>query len=50
MDGGQAGALLAVCYFSTVLRWIREEPAPFELPDRLDGALDIVLRGILTAS
>ncbi|MGI5193316.1 TetR/AcrR family transcriptional regulator [Streptomyces sp. CA-288835] len=47
VDPEQAGALLASCYFSSVLRWIREEPAPFDLPGRLDGALDIILLGIL---
>ncbi|WP_216587593.1 TetR/AcrR family transcriptional regulator [Streptomyces brasiliscabiei] len=47
VDPDQAGALLASCYFSSVLRWIREEPEPFDLPRRLDGALDIILLGIL---
>ncbi|MGI3198395.1 hypothetical protein ACRJ4W_06910 [Streptomyces sp. GLT-R25] len=47
-DSDQAGALLAACYFTTVLRWIREEPPPFDLPDSLNAALDIVLTGILT--
>ncbi|MFI6254274.1 TetR/AcrR family transcriptional regulator [Streptomyces sp. NPDC051016] len=47
-DSDQAGTLLAACYFSTVLRWIREEPAPFDLHQRLHGALDIILRGLLT--
>ncbi|MFG2022257.1 TetR/AcrR family transcriptional regulator [Streptomyces sp. NPDC048825] len=47
VDPDQAGALLASCYFSSVLRWIREEPPPFDLPGRLDGALDIILLGIL---
>ncbi|MEU1342261.1 TetR/AcrR family transcriptional regulator [Streptomyces sp. NPDC005827] len=47
VDSDQAGALLAACYFSTVLRWIREEPAPFDLHQRLGGALDIILRGLL---
>lgn len=39
--------MLAASYFSTVLRWIRVEPAPFDLRDRLDGALDVILLGIL---
>ncbi|MFJ9566392.1 TetR/AcrR family transcriptional regulator [Streptomyces fuscichromogenes] len=47
VDSDQAGALLAACYFSTVLRWIRQEPAPFDLHQRLRGALDIILRGLL---
>ncbi|MFJ9626217.1 TetR/AcrR family transcriptional regulator [Streptomyces sp. NPDC101175] len=47
VDCGQAGELLAMCYFSTVLRWVREEPAPFDLQARLRGALDIVLTGLL---
>ncbi|NEA98537.1 TetR/AcrR family transcriptional regulator [Streptomyces sp. SID13726] len=47
VDCDQAGALLAMCYFSTILRWIREEPAPFDLQQRLGGALDIILMGVL---
>ncbi|MET8976354.1 helix-turn-helix domain-containing protein [Streptomyces sp. NPDC004539] len=47
VDCEQAGALLAMCYFSTVLRWTREDPAPFDLHDRLGGTLDIVLMGLL---
>ncbi|WP_405957524.1 TetR/AcrR family transcriptional regulator [Streptomyces phaeochromogenes] len=50
VDSDQAGALLAACYFTTVLRWIREEPPPFDLPTSLNAALDIVLTGILTPS
>ena len=49
VDSDQAGALLAACYFSSVLRWIRDEPPPFDLPRSLDSALDIVLRGLLTS-
>ncbi|MCX4972814.1 TetR/AcrR family transcriptional regulator [Streptomyces sp. NBC_00554] len=47
VDADQVGAMLAASYFSTVLRWIRVEPAPFDLRDRLDGALDVILLGIL---
>ncbi|WP_229864921.1 hypothetical protein [Streptomyces spinoverrucosus] len=47
VDRDQAGQLLAACYFSTILRWIREEPAPFDLHERLAGALDIILLGLL---
>ncbi|MEU1181505.1 TetR/AcrR family transcriptional regulator [Streptomyces sp. NPDC005820] len=47
VDSDQAGALLAACYFSTILRWIREEPAPFDLHQRLRAALDVILRGLL---
>jgi len=47
VDADQVGAMLAACYFSTILRWIRVEPAPFDLRDRLDGALDVILLGIL---
>ncbi|MEU1513926.1 TetR/AcrR family transcriptional regulator [Streptomyces sp. NPDC005811] len=50
VDSDQAGALLAACYFSTILRWIREEPAPFDLHQRLRGALGIILRGLLADS
>ncbi|MCX4907412.1 TetR/AcrR family transcriptional regulator [Streptomyces sp. NBC_00878] len=47
VDADQVGTMLAACYFSTVLRWIRVEPAPFDLRDRLDSALDVTLFGIL---
>ncbi|MDQ1045289.1 TetR/AcrR family transcriptional regulator [Streptomyces sp. V4I2] len=47
VDCDQAGQLLAACYFTTVLRWIREEPAPFDLHQRLVRALDIILLGLL---
>ncbi|MEU9899040.1 TetR/AcrR family transcriptional regulator [Streptomyces phaeochromogenes] len=47
VDADQVGTMLAACYFSTVLRWIRVDPAPFDLRDRLDGALDVILLGIL---
>jgi AcrR family transcriptional regulator len=47
VDAEQVGAMLAACYFSAVLRWIRAEPAPFDLRDRLDGALDVILLGML---
>lgn len=46
-DAAQAGAILAIGYFSTVLRWIAAEPPPFSLPDQIDSMLDIVLRGLL---
>lgn len=49
VDCDQAGALLAACYFSTILRWVRQEPAPFGLHERLDSMLDIALRGFLAA-
>ncbi|MFF1681160.1 TetR/AcrR family transcriptional regulator [Streptomyces sp. NPDC058256] len=47
VDAEHVGAMLAACYFSAVLRWIRVEPAPFDLRDRLDRTLDVILRGIL---
>lgn len=47
VDCEQAGQLLAACYFTTILRWVREEPAPFDLHQRLDGALGIILLGLL---
>ncbi|NNN34357.1 TetR family transcriptional regulator [Streptomyces sp. S3(2020)] len=49
VDHDQAGALLAACYFSTILRWIREEPAPFDLHQRIDSSLDIILTGLLVS-
>ena len=38
--------ILAIGYFTSVLRWISAEP-PFSLPDQLSGMLDIGLRGLL---
>lgn len=47
VDAVQAGSLLAAGYFSGILRWTAEDPPPFDLPDRLDRVIDIVLAGIL---
>lgn len=41
IDCDQVGQLLAACYFSTILRWIREEPAPFDLHQRLVAAVAV---------
>ncbi|MET8079377.1 TetR/AcrR family transcriptional regulator [Streptomyces sp. NPDC005303] len=49
VDPHHAGALLAAGYFSGIIRWIGAEPEPFDLPERLDRTLDIVLSGILKA-
>lgn len=48
VNAAQVGGILAVGYFSAVLRWIAAEPPAFSLPDELDAMLDIVLRGVLT--
>ncbi|MEV6174185.1 TetR/AcrR family transcriptional regulator [Streptomyces sp. NPDC051954] len=50
VDPEQTGTMLAACYFSAVLRWVRAEPAPFDLRDRLDGALDTILYGVLAGA
>jgi len=47
VDAVQAGTLLAAGYFSAVLRWIRTEPEPFDLPTYLDDVLDLVLCGLV---
>jgi AcrR family transcriptional regulator len=47
-NAAQAGGILAIGYFSTVLRWIAAEPPPFPLPDELDSMLDLILRGVLS--
>lgn len=49
VDAEQVGALVAGGYFRTVLFWTAQEPAPFNLLDRLGYILDTVLNGILTA-
>jgi AcrR family transcriptional regulator len=43
VDPRQAGSLLAAGYFSTVLQWAAAEPVPFDLGDRLESMLDLVL-------
>ncbi|NNN29696.1 TetR/AcrR family transcriptional regulator [Streptomyces sp. S3(2020)] len=47
VDPGEAGSLIAAGYFAGVMRWTGEEPEPFELRQRLERMLDIVLEGIL---
>jgi AcrR family transcriptional regulator len=43
VDPRQAGSLLAAGYFSTVLQWAAAEPVPFDLGERLESMLDLVL-------
>ncbi|WP_327699156.1 TetR/AcrR family transcriptional regulator [Streptomyces sp. NBC_00459] len=47
VDPAEAGSLIAAGYFASVIRWAGAEPEPFDLRERLDGMLDIVLGGIL---
>lgn len=42
---GQIGRLLALGYFSAVMRWIDVEPAPFDLAADLAALLETVLAG-----
>ena len=44
----QVGALLSSVYFSTILRWIADDPPPFDLGSQLEAMLNIVLEGLLT--
>lgn len=48
-DAAQVGHLLALGYYSAVVRWIRVEPAPFDLARELADVLDTVLLGALAA-
>ncbi|MHC1557462.1 TetR/AcrR family transcriptional regulator [Actinomycetospora sp. C-140] len=46
-DPAQIGRLLALGYYSAVVRWIHLEPAPFALDAELSAILDTVLSGAL---
>ena len=46
-DAAQVGRLLALGYYSAVVRWIQVEPAPFDLERELAAVLDTVLVGAL---
>jgi AcrR family transcriptional regulator len=48
-DAAQVGRLLALGYYSAVVRWIQVEPAPFDLDRELAAVLDTVLSGALSA-
>jgi len=43
----QVGRMLALGYFSAVIRWIDVEPAPFDLATELSDLLETVLAGAL---
>ncbi|MGW2518898.1 TetR/AcrR family transcriptional regulator [Streptomyces sp. NPDC001617] len=45
-DTSQTGSLLAAGYFVTITHWIGTDPAPFDLAQRLDGMLGLVLTGV----
>lgn len=47
VDPDEAGSLVAAGYFVSVIRWTASEPEPFDLRERLDRMLDMVLGGIL---
>lgn len=46
-DPRQIGRLLALGYYSAVVRWIHVEPAPFDLGDELSNLVETVLSGAL---
>jgi len=46
-DAVLAGQVLAAGYFATVLRWIGEDPAPFDLTRRLDELAALIFAGLL---
>jgi AcrR family transcriptional regulator len=46
-DAAQIGRLLALGYYSAVVRWIHLEPEPFRLDAELAAVLDTVLSGAL---
>lgn len=46
-DAAQVGRLLALGYYSAVVRWVHAGPAPFGLDRELSAVLDTVLSGAL---
>lgn len=46
-DATLVAQTLAAGYFTTVLRWTNDEPAPFDLAQRLDDMVGLVLAGLL---
>lgn len=46
IDADIAGLLVATGYFAVLTEWISEDPAPFELADRLSSMVDMLLVGI----
>ncbi|NMO93584.1 TetR/AcrR family transcriptional regulator [Actinomycetospora sp. TBRC 11914] len=46
-DAAQVGRLLALGYYSAVVRWIHVDPEPFRLDAELTAVLDTVLSGAL---
>jgi AcrR family transcriptional regulator len=42
-----ADAVLAAGYFTTVLRWTGEDPAPFNLTERLDELAGLIFAGLV---
>ncbi|MFC8672161.1 TetR/AcrR family transcriptional regulator [Streptomyces griseorubiginosus] len=49
VDPAEAGSLIAAGYFAGVLRWTAADPEPFDLRERLDRMLDMILLGVLDA-
>lgn len=47
-DPARVGRLLALGYYSAVVRWIDAEPAPFRLDEELSAVLEAVLGGALS--
>ena len=47
VDPAVAGRLLAAGYFSTVLHWVHDDPAPFDLTEQLDDMASLVLHGLV---
>ena len=46
-DPAQAALVLATAYYATIAAWTGDEPAPFDLRERLRGLVDLVSVGIL---
>lgn len=46
VDPAEVGSIVAASYFTNVLRWSSQEPAPFDLKERLDRMLTVILTGI----
>ena len=47
VDAAQVGRLIALGYYSAVIRWVHVDPEPFALGTELSGILELVLSGAL---
>lgn len=49
-DPDLIGMLVVSAYLTVLITWINEEPAPFVLSEKVATTIDLLLKGVLTAS